>query len=361
MKALTTAFIGAIFLSGCATHLTVDDGRPLNAQLVADMQAYGEAAVTIRPAIVRAAALSDSNCSTQYELPFEVLTSYGLDDMDAKVAWVRALGVDENLTIIASDPASGLKAGDIVTQVAGHESGDKVKMARELLEARDRGEPFKLGLASGEQVTVAPFKICRGHVLIASPFEPTAQGYHWTQSMHPLEVFHQPLTADEAEWIVLWTEGLSERGGARMKTYAFMMGTLKWAAVAAIGVTAGGSALAAGASSAGHVAATQAAGQTASMMARGAANKASLSGINRIAAGVFGKADQWAFENMQKLGMDPRAGLSLHEKMLAEGAASNAFLFDEKRLAGMRTLVAGLPGGGGHARTAAVVRPIPRH
>jgi hypothetical protein len=358
MKALTTAFIAAIFLSGCATKLTVDDGRPLNAQLVADMQAYGEAAVAIRPAIVRAAALSDSHCSTQYELPFEVLTSYGLGDMDAKVAWVRALGVDENLTIIASDPASGLKAGDIIAQVAGYKGDDKVKMARELLEARDHGEPFMLGLASGEQVTVAPFKICRGHVLIASPFEPTAQGYHWTQSMHPLEVFHQPLTADEAEWIVLWTEGLSERGGARMKTYAFMMGTLKWASVAAIGVTAGGSAAVAGA---GNVARAQVAGQAASVMARGAANKASLSGVNRIAAGVFGRADKWAFENMQKLGMDPRAGLSLHEKMLAEGAAANAFLFDEKRLAGMRTLVAGLPGGAAQPRTAAVARPIPRH
>jgi hypothetical protein len=360
MTGLTTAFIAAIFLSGCATQLTVDDGRQLDSHLLAEMQAYGEAAAVIRPAIVRAAALNDSNCSTQYELPFEVLTSYGLDDVDAKVAWVRALGVDENLTVIAADPASGLKAGDIVAQVAGYKSRNKVKMATALLEARDSGEPFTVELASGERVTVAPFKICRGHVLIASPFEPTAQGYHWTQSMHPLEVFHPRLTADEAEWIVLWTEGLSERGGARMKTYAFMMSTLKWASVAAIGVTAGGSAAAAGASSAGNAAGVQVAGQAASMMARGAANKASLSGINRIAAGVFGRADKWAFENMQKLGMNPRAGLSLHEKMLAEGAASNAFLFDEKRLTGMRALVGALPGDA-QARATRSARPVTRH
>jgi hypothetical protein len=77
-------------------------------------------------------------------------------------------------------------------------------------------------------------------------------------------------------------------------------------------------------------------------MAQSAADKASLSGVSGVAAGVFDRADQWAFEQMRRLGMNPRAGLSLHEKMVAHGAAGNAFLLDEARLAKMRALVAGL-------------------
>jgi hypothetical protein len=79
-------------------------------------------------------------------------------------------------------------------------------------------------------------------------------------------------------------------------------------------------------------------------MAQSAANRASLSGVSRVAAGVFERADRWAFEHMRTLGMDPRAGLRLHEKLVAQGAASNAFLLDAKRLQGMQALVAGLPG-----------------
>lgn len=353
MKRPISAFIAATalaLLGGCAsTTPTVDDGRQLDRRLVAEMRAYGEAAAALRPAIVRSAALNDPECSTQYELPFDVLTAYGLDD-DAKVAWVRALGVDERLTVIAADPWSGLKAGDIVTRVGSYKSGNSRKLADALLAARDGGEPFTIELATGEQLTVAPVKLCRGHVLLASPFEPAAQGYHWAQSVHPLEVFHQPLTADEAAWIVLWTQGLSERAGAQMKTYAFMVGSMKWLTVFGLGVgtssaasSARGAAAAAGTSSAGQVAAVQLAGQAASLMAQAAANRAALSGISGVAASQFDRADQWAVEHMLKLGLDPRAGLTLHAKLVAQGAASNAFLFDEKRLASMRALVAGLP------------------
>lgn len=354
MRRSTTGFIAAIFLTllaGCASpRLTVDDGRPLNPQLVRAMRAYGEAAAELRPAIVRSAALTDSDtsCNTQYELPFEVLSSYGLDDEDAKVAWVRALGVDENLTVIAADPSSGLVAGDIVARVAGYKSRNKLKMAQKLLDVRDLGQPFALELASGEQVTISPVKTCRGHVLVASPFEPGAQLYHWAQSVHPLEIFHQPLTRDEAAWIVLWTQGLSDRGGARMKTYAFMVGSVKWVATLGLGFATSGATAsvrgaAAGGASAGQVAAVQLAGQAGSMMARAAANRASLTGVSRVASGVFDRADKWAFENMKKLGLDPRAGLSLYKKLRAQGAAENAFFFDEKRMSRMHELIAGLP------------------
>jgi len=43
----------------------------------------------------------------------------------------------------------------------------------------------------------------------------------------------------------------------------------------------------------------------------------------------------------RRLGPDPRAGLRLHEKLVAQGAADNAFLLDARRLAAMRAPVAG--------------------
>jgi hypothetical protein len=187
-------------------------------------------------------------------------------------------------------------------------------------------------------------------VLIASPLEPGLQRYHWTESVHPLEIFQSPLTADEAQWIVLWTQGLSERGGARMKSYAFVVGSIKWIATLGLGfVTSGaaasarGAAAAGGSSATGQVAATQLAGQAASLMAQSAADKASLTGVSHVAVGVFDRADEWAFDNMRRLGMNPRAGLSLHEKLVAHGAAANAFLLDQKRLTHMLALVATLP------------------
>jgi len=352
-KESLTVSLAAIFLAtqaGCATKLTVDDGRPLDSRLVAEMQAYGEAVVAVRPAAVRSAAMADSGCDNQYELPFDVMTSYGIDDPDTRVAWARALGIDENLTVIAADRSSGLRAGDVLARIDGYESGNKLRMEDKLVEVRDRGEPFVLQLASGEQLSISPVRVCRGHVLVAPPLDPGLQRYHWAESVHPLEIFQVRLTPDEAEWIVLWTQGLSECGGARMKTYAFTVGAIKWLAVLGLGfatsgaaASARGAAAASGSSATGQVAATQLAGQAASLMAQSAANRASLSGVSSVAAGVFDRADQWAFDNMRRLGMNPRAGLSLHEKLVAQGAAANAFLLDEKRLAGMRALVAGLP------------------
>lgn len=336
--------------------MTVDDGRALDSQLLSDMRAYGAAARALRPAIVRSAELGDPDCSNQYELPFEAMTSYGVNDDNTRVGWLRTLGVNENLTVIAADPSAGVRAGDIVAGIDGHARRNKQKMAEELIEARDRGEPFAIQLASGREVKVSPVKVCRGHVQVAAPPEPATQRYHWQETIHPLEVFGQALTAEEAQWIVLWTQGLSEQGGARMKTYAFMVGSVKWIAVLALGIgtsnaAAARGATAAGVSSAGPVAAVQLAGQAASLMAQSAANRASLSGVSRVAAGVFDRADEWAVDNMRNLGMDPGAGLRLHEKLVAQGAAANAFLFDPQRLAQMRALVS-RPGPEAQAHTA---------
>jgi hypothetical protein len=151
-----------------------------------------------------------------------------------------------------------------------------------------------------------------------------------------------------------------------MRTHAFITGSVKWAAVLALGFVTSGAAAAVrgatavGSSSAGSVAAVQLAGSAASLSAQAAANRASLSGVNRVAAGVFDRADQWAFESMQILGMDPRAGLSLHNKLRANGAVSNAFFLDEKRLANMRAMLAQLPATR-RAAPSAAVRPPTRN
>jgi hypothetical protein len=198
-------------------------------------------------------------------------------------------------------------------------------------------------------LTISPIEVCRGHVLFASPFQPAVQRYHWAYSVHPLQVFHRPLTRDEAQWIVLWTQGLSERGGARMKTYAFMVGGLKWIATFAIGAAtssafaASRAAAAVGSSAAGPVAVGELAGQAGKIVTGPAAESATRHGINHIAAGVFYRADEWAFEHMLQLGMNPRAGLTLHEKLLGQGAEANAFVFNDERLANMRKLFDRLP------------------
>ncbi|MCS0809405.1 hypothetical protein NX774_15890 [Massilia agilis] len=354
MKRMNTVVLAALLaslLAGCGTaRLTVDDGRQLDPYLLSEMRTYGAGARAVRPAIVRSAALHDKGCSHQYELPFEAMTSYGLANEDQKVAWARTLGVNERLSVIAADRSSGLARGDVIAQVDGYTSRNSLKLLQALRDARDQGDPFRLVLAGGRAVTVAPLRVCRGHVVLASPFRPQVQNYHWRYAVHPLEVFQRPLTGDEAQWIVLWTQGLSERGGARMKTYAFLMGGLKWATVFALGATASSAAAssrsasaAAGSSSAGQAAAAQLAGQAGSMAARSAADRATLSGISRVAAGVFDRADAWAFENMIKLGMNPRAGLTLHEKLLGQGLYGNAFVLDDERLAAMRVLTEQLP------------------
>lgn len=78
-------------------------------------------------------------------------------------------------------------------------------------------------------VRVVPFQVCRGYARLAPPNLPQAQDYHWLMSMHSLQLGEIALTADEALWIVLWSQGLSEEGGARMKTFHYsvkIVGTL---------------------------------------------------------------------------------------------------------------------------------------
>ena len=129
------------FLAACAApKYTVDDGRKVNEVLLGHIKNYGAGEKALRPAIVRSAALQDPQCDTQWELPFSVATS---DDWSAddKVAWVRGLGVDERLTVIAVAANSSLKMGDKLQEIEGYKKDSAEKMLLELVDRRDAGRP----------------------------------------------------------------------------------------------------------------------------------------------------------------------------------------------------------------------------
>ncbi|MBP6339018.1 MAG: hypothetical protein KA375_15575 [Vitreoscilla sp.] len=360
-------------LGACAApKYTVDDGRKLDEALLGRLSAYGQGEQALRPAIARTAALNDPECDKQWELPFAVASSQGYGDND-RVAWVRALGVDERLTVVAAAPGSPVRKGQRIVDIAGTHDNDAESMSSELQSRRDAGKPFKIATADGAKLEVHPFEVCRGYARLAPPNAAETQDYHWLLSVHPLEVAQVPLTEDEAIWVVLWTQGLSEEGGARMKTYHYgtkVVGTLynlftiatglKGVALAAdvamktaqnLATTAAtdllrqqiidqGKALAAqklreGLTDSVRLMAQQ---QAVTALQVAAKNRASLSGVARIGATVFDRADQWAFERAAKISANPLAGFSLHQKLVERGLAMNAFVYDGERLESLTKL-----------------------
>lgn len=364
-------------LVGCSSvKYTVDDGRPVNETLLGNIRLLGQGERTLRPAIVRTGQLNDPDCSTQWELPFGVATSYEWDETD-RVAWVRALQVDERLSVISAARGCGLDYGDKLVEVDGYSKKDSNKMLVRLASLRDSGEPFPVKTASGREVTVTPFKVCRGYARLAPPSQPAFQDFHWLMSTHPLELFNPLVTPDEALWMVLWTQGLSEEGGAKMKTFHYgkeFLLTMLDVASLAMGVNAAAQAAkvaysqaATAASSAATKAATEAvarqileeAGKEAAQaaakeyaqkigeeVAKSVGKQASValrdtflarmgfsvSSLSWVASTAFDDADAWTFDRMRKLGADPVAGASLHRKLMDRGLTRNTFVLDEERL-----------------------------
>lgn len=354
-------------LGACAApKYTVDDGRKVDEALLGRLKAYGQGEQALRPAIARTAALQDPACDKQWELPFAVASSQGYGDND-RVAWVRALGVDERLTVVAAAPDSPVRTGQRIVDIAGTKDNDAEAMSNELQSRRDSGKPFKLTTADGAKLEVHPFEVCRGYARLAPPNAGDTQDYHWLLSVHPLEVGQANLTEDEAVWVVLWSQGLSEEGGARMKTYHYgtkVVGTLynlftiatglKGVAMAAdvamktaqnLATSAAtdllrqqiieqGKALAAqkmreGLSDSVQLMARQ---QAVSALQVAAQNRSSLSGVARIGATVFDRADAWAYDRAARLNANPIAAFTLHQKLVERGWAMNAFVLDAERL-----------------------------
>lgn len=220
MRWIFAVFCIALVAACAGPKYTVDDGRQVNEELLGNIRNYGAGEKALRPAIVRSAALKDDQCDNQWELPFSVASSYDFS-ADDRVAWVRALGVDERLTVIGAAANSPLQVRDKIQALDGYATENAEKMLLELADLRDRGRPFSVTLSSGKTVQVVPLKVCRGYTRLAPPNLPKTQDYHWLLSMHPLEVIRADMTDDEALWTVLWTQGVSEEGGARMKTYHY--------------------------------------------------------------------------------------------------------------------------------------------
>lgn len=363
----------ALALAGCAApKFTTDDGRPVNPELLDNIRTYGQGERALRPAIARSAQLQDADCDKQWELPVAVATSQAWEETD-RVAWVRALNVDERVTVIASLPDHPLKPGDKLIDIDGTTTAESEKMLKELAAMRDRGRPFPVTTSTGKTVRLVPFEVCRGYTRLAPPNTPKLQDYHWLMAMHPLEVARADLTDDEALWTVLWTQGVSEEGGARMKTYhyttsvlsslytlATIASGLKGAAVAAEAAVAAAQKAAASVATdilrqqlieqAKQFAAdrlrsevtkslqtlTQA--QVVASMQQLAANRGNLGGVSRVAATVFDKADTWTYSRMQRLKADPLTGFRLHQKMLERGLLSNALAFDPERMQSLQAI-----------------------
>jgi hypothetical protein len=360
----------ALALAGCAgPKYTVDDGRKVDETLLANIQRYARNERSVRPAIERSAALDDKECDRQWELPFAVASSQAWSP-DDRVAWVRATGVDERLTVISAAPGSPLQPGDKLLKIQGRHDEDAATMSEWLADRRDDGKPFKILPVGGHEVEVKPFQVCRGYTRFAPPNTPTAQDFHWLMSMHPLDVADADLSEDEALWIVLWGQGLSEEGGLRMKTYHYgskVVGTLYNLFTIASGLK--GAAMAADAAlKAAQQAAQEAAtevikqqiiqqakdyavqrlqgvasdtgqrlltAQAVATMQQAAVNRGALSGVARIGATVFDRADAWAFERAPQLGASSLAGFTLHQKLVERGLADSVFVFDVERLSAL--------------------------
>jgi len=366
----------ALLLGGCASApYTVDDGRKVNEALLGQIRAYGQGELAVRPAIARSAALKDPDCDKQWELPFSVASSEAWSE-DDRVAWVRALGVDERLTVVATSADSPLQRGERIDAVDGtRRERDAEALLGLLADRRDAGKPFAVRTSTGRAVVVKPFEVCRGYTRFAPPNTPAFQDYHWLLALHPLEVTQPGLSDDEALWMVLWTQGLSEEGGARMKTWHYgskIVGTIYNLATLASGLK-GAAVAAEAAMKVAQNAATQvaselvkqqlieqaksfaadqmrgalgdAAGKLAratvvSSMQQAAVNRGSLGGVARVGATVFDRADRWAFDRLPKLQAQPLAGFSLHQKLAQAGLASNAFVFDAERLSALNQVAA---------------------
>ena len=375
--------LASLLLGACGTvRYTLDDGRKVNETLLANLRALGHGERALRPAIARSAALGDPDCSRQWELPISVATSYEWEE-DDRVAWVRALQVDERLTVVAATPDSGFAPGDKIVEIDGYKRRDSNKMLAELASLRDDGKAFPVRTAAGKTLTLKPFQVCRGYTRLAPPVTPGYQDFHWLMSVHPLDIFRPQITPDEALWMVLWTQGLSEEGGARMKTYHYgkeIVTTLFEIASLATGLNAAAEAAKVAvnqAAQAAAAAATKAAGEAAAKAAleeaaRKLAEQAaqdyvrnvgeevaksvgrqagnvlrdtfmarvgmSVSSLSWVATTAFDDADRWAWDRIGKLGGDPLAGATLHQKLLDQGLIANAFVLDEERLVRYSTL-----------------------
>ncbi|MBI5919884.1 MAG: hypothetical protein HY849_11010 [Nitrosomonadales bacterium] len=348
-------------LAGCAgPKYTIDDGRKVNEALLGEIRAYGQGEKALRPAIVRASTLKDPECDTQWELPFSVASSYD-ESEDDRVAWVRGLGVDERLTVIGAAPDSPLKINDKIQKIGAFETSNTEKMLLLLAKQRDEGFPFEVTLTSNKKARIVPFKVCRGYTRLAPPKSPKTQDYHWLLSVQPLDVARVGLTEDEALWVVLWAQGVSEEGGLRMKSYHYskeIASTVYTLFTIASGIHAAALASEAALNIARSTATSMVSDvirnqllegastlreklspqQVQTAMQQAAANRKSLSGVAWVASTMFEEADAWAYTRLKTLKANPLAAFTLHQKLIERKFTSNSMILDPERFKALNKL-----------------------
>lgn len=375
---LLVSLCSVVLLSACSsTSYTIDDGRKVNPQLLSNIKLYGQGERLIRPAIVRSSGMNDKDCAKRWELPFSVASSYLVPDKTDRVAWVRGLNVDERLTVVGAAAACGLEVGDKLTSLDDYHTDDVEKMLKKLEALREDGSPFPVVTAKGRTVTITPVQVCRGLIRLAPPTEPYSQSFHWEKIVYPLEIFNPALTEDEALWMVLWGQGVSEEGGTRMKSYAAARWVIdKTMTVASLAVSGGAiyqagkaasaQVMAQASSAAAQAATNEIAKQAATAAARQAAEAAARAYLektatelskkvatqtattvaesytaregfavdlmDRVAATSFDDADAWAYSRMSRLQGDPLSGASLHHKLFSHEFIHNPFILDKSRL-----------------------------
>ncbi|WP_199052567.1 hypothetical protein [Aquitalea sp. ASV15] len=386
MKYLSLASLcSTILLAACSsTAYTVDDGRKVNQQLLSNIKLYGQGERVLRPAIVRSATMNDQQCAKRWELPFSVASSYLVEDKTDRVAWVRGLNVDERLTVVGAAPASGLAIGDKLTQLDGYHTDDSEKMLKKLEALREDGSAFPVVTDKGKTITINPVQVCRGLIRLAPPTAPYSQSFHWEKIVYPLEIFNPALTEDEALWMVVWGQGVSEEGGTRMKSYAAARWVIdKTITVASLAMSGGaiyqaGKAastqiMAQASSAAAQAATNEIAKQAATEAAKQAAEAAAKAYLektaaeiskkvatqtastvaesyiaregfavdlmDRVAATSFDDADAWAYTRMSQLHADQMSGASLHYKLFSHNYIHNPFILDKSRLDSLNSFV----------------------
>ncbi len=354
---------------------TYFDDKPFEqAKQMAD--AWVKSQRLLGPALYRSRHAIDEACDKQWQIPLRTGTSRKEYPAEFFGYLKSEYGFeDRGTTVIYADEQTGLKPLDILVPSSDDPTSEKNIKELSMRENRllgwnywndDERAPFKVKVGNRDtEVTVTPFKTCKGRV--NTWFYPIpAVAILRTFITVPLMIFDQDITPDEALWMTLWVQGFEFEGQGTLnmltltRTFlgavqGYMVGSATNSVIQA--GTNGVQAMAKEtAQQVAHSTATHAAKQAMIEAAKkqaeqmiqdttlraAATNMATRFGTNVVgqktlslemifAGTVFGKTDVWTFSKMIQLGADPTAAISLHRKLVAAGIQADFFIMDEER------------------------------
>lgn len=322
----------------------------------------------------------DDSCTKQWNLPVVVAASKLPGRNETKEGiWKTVADVEnDNLTVIAALPETGLKAGDKLVKPENDDSAAagyrRLRMKWGFMKDDD-GTPFEVVTDKGVKSRIEPYQTCKGRSLpelLDNKLNTTQMASE--RVFEPVETFVVDMTPEEYEWMTLWTEGFSAEATSRLEL--FKLGKLAVGLAMSNTVSSAASGTINSATSAVKNVAQDAAKEAASSASKAAAQEIArqamaqakgmiqdavtkvvatrVAGIvakkavgyaydpmwNAVAETAFDDADAWAFKKMKALGMDPKAALTLSAK-LSEAGVKTHFVMDENRLAAFGKLLNG--------------------